>query len=704
MFLFAVFESRLPQISSAQNAVSNLTFILLINLNILLLVLFVFLVGRNLVKLILERRRRILGSHLRTRLVLAFVGLSLFPALLLFLVSTNFVQSSIEKWFDVQVERSLERSDDVVRAYYRDVADDARFHARAVAAELLSDGGRVLGDPSAVEGVLRSRQRSARLGTIAVYSPGGELLAASYDEAPPSGLTMSPDEDAFHRLRSGENVTTVVPVGNVELVRAMAPLRAEGILLGAVAVDHVIPETLARGASEITRSFAEYRELKILKQPVKNTYVLTLTLITLIVVFAATWYGISLAKGITVPIQRLAEGTREVAQGNLDVHIDESGKDEVGMLVGAFNQMTSDLKEVNDQLEERRRHMETILGNIRAGVVSVSPAGTVTTWNAAAERLLGVPSRRARGRPLAEVLDAPSLGPVRTMIDELLATGHAQGERQVEVVQDEEALTLLAAAAPLSDPAVAGRSVGAVLVFEDITQILKVQRMEAWREVAQRIAHEIKNPLTPIQLSAQRLQRKYGTVVNEEIFDECTRTIVRQVDDLKSLVNEFSRFARLPSGNQVPQNLNDIVEDAVVLFREGHPEIEFEMTGAPDLPELMLDREGIRRALINILDNAVAACVAGAGRRGRIRIVTEFLRSLRVVRLEIADNGVGMSPEIRARLFEPYFSTKREGTGLGLAIVSVILSEHRAFIRVRDNEPDGSRFIVEFPVGEGDHA
>jgi two-component system nitrogen regulation sensor histidine kinase NtrY len=348
--------------------------------------------------------------------------------------------------------------------------------------------------------------------------------------------------------------------------------------------------------------------------------------------------------------------------------------------------------------------METILANIHAGVVSISRSGTVTTWNAAAERLLGIPARQARGRLAVEALSGPSLEPVRRMVDELLATGTTQGERQVEIVQGERALTLLAAAAPLRDPGASGSSVGAVLFFEDITEILKVQRMEAWREVAQRIAHEIKNPLTPIQLAAQRLQRRYGQIVREDVFDECTRMIVQQVEDLKALVNEFSSFARLPAGNQRLQDLNGIIEEAVVLFREGHRDIEFDLRTDPTAPVLMLDREAIKRAVINILDNAVAACGNGSGRRPRIEISTEYLRSLRLVRLVLADNGCGMTPEVRARLFEPYFTTKKDGTGLGLAIVSAILSDHRAFIRVRENDPTGSRFIVEFAVGGEQHA
>ena len=704
VFLFAVFEARLPQISGGQSLMNHLTFFLLINLNILLLVLFVFLVGRNLVKLLLERRRRILGSHLRTRLVLAFVALSLFPALLLFMASTNFVQNSIEKWFDVQVERSLESSHEIVESYYRQAATEAAFQASALAGKAAPVlGGDADAAAADLDSMLREHRELTRLGTVAIFAPSRELLGVAFDPGVPEGTTVGLDAAFLEKLRQGDPVTRIIPLSRGEIVRAAAPVRRAGRMVAVAVADVLIPSSIAQHSGEIERSFREYSELKILKQPVKNTYLLTLTLITLIVVFAATWYGLSLAKGITVPIQRLAEGTREVAQGNWDVHIEGAGGDEIGVLIGSFNQMTADLKKMNTELEDRRRHMETILANIRAGVVSISPSGTVTTWNVAAERLLGMPARAARGRLAVDVLAGRSLEPVRRMVDELLATGTTQGERQVEVLQEDRALVLLAAAAPLRDPTHATGPAGAVLFFEDITEILKVQRMEAWREVAQRIAHEIKNPLTPIQLAAQRLQKRYAHVVREDVFEECTRTIVQQVEDLKTLVNEFSNFARLPAGNQRLQDLNEIVDEAVVLFREGRRDIAFEVRGDPELPPLMLDREGVKRALINMLDNAVAACSNGGSERPRIDVSTQYLRSLGLVRLELADNGAGMTPEVKARLFEPYFSTKKEGTGLGLAIVSAILNDHRAFVRVRDNEPRGSRFIVEFPVGGEQH-
>jgi two-component system nitrogen regulation sensor histidine kinase NtrY len=275
-------------------------------------------------------------------------------------------------------------------------------------------------------------------------------------------------------------------------------------------------------------------------------------------------------------------------------------------------------------------------------------------------------------------------------------------ERQLKLARDGQELAVLLTGTRLVTEGFGPR--GLVLFLEDVTHLLRVQRMEAWREVARRIAHEIKNPLTPIQLSAQRLRRRYAAQLGDDgaVFDECTRTIIQQVDDLKALVNEFSTFARMPAGAHAPQDLNPVVEEALVLFREGHREIQFAFDPEAALPEIEVDREGIKRAVINLLDNAVAACAARRGASpgdpARVELRTTHDRSLGVVRLEIADNGPGMSPEVKARLFEPYFSTKPDGTGLGLAIVSAIVADHNGFIRVRDNLPRGSRFVMEFPV------
>jgi two-component system nitrogen regulation sensor histidine kinase NtrY len=459
-----------------------------------------------------------------------------------------------------------------------------------------------------------------------------------------------------------------------------------------------VPRNVSKKARDISRSYEEYRQLSGMKQPIKNGYVLSLALITLVVTFSATWFGIQQAKSITIPLQRLAEGTREVAQGNWDYRIEAGSDEETAVLVDSFNQMTAELQQIHSELVERRKYVENLLANITAGVVSLSHTGAVTMLNRAAEGMLGLRLTQARGKHWAQVFERLDLRKIAEVIDEALGSPDASIERQIKLTGGEHIVTALVSTTALTDDT--GTPRGLMLFFEDVTHLLRVQRMEAWREVARRLAHEIKNPLTPIQLSAQRLRKRYAAQLAQEdgtLFDECTRTIIGQVDELKRLVNEFSMFARLPAVALAPQDLNAVVDETLALFRQGHTEVAFEYRPAEGLPPIELDREAIKRALINMLDNAVAAC-QGIPERGRVEIVVSHLRARGIVRLEVADNGMGMSRDAKLRLFEPYFSTKKEGTGLGLAIVSAIVADHQAYIHVRDNQPRGSRFIIDFPL------
>ncbi|MFQ5904104.1 MAG: PAS domain-containing sensor histidine kinase, partial [Candidatus Binatia bacterium] len=319
------------------------------------------------------------------------------------------------------------------------------------------------------------------------------------------------------------------------------------------------------------------------------------------------------------------------------------------------------------------------------------PAGKITTMNKAAVQTLGVRADEALGKNYAEVFQLEHLQVIREIIEHVKERVNV--EREVKIPLPDRILTVMVTAATLRDDE--GKVLGTLVFLEDITQIQKVQRMEAWREVARRIAHEIKNPLTPIQLSAERLRRRYAKLLegNGAILDKCTSTIIQQVEELKNLVNEFSQFARLPAAELTPNDLNEIVKEALFLFKEGHKGINFQFERR-DLPPLELDRDQIKRALINLLDNAVAA----VEEEGEIKISTGYDLSLGIVQLEVADDGCGLAPEVRARIFEPYFSTKKDGTGLGLAIVSAIVADHRGYIRARPNEPKGTRFIIELPV------
>jgi two-component system nitrogen regulation sensor histidine kinase NtrY len=458
-------------------------------------------------------------------------------------------------------------------------------------------------------------------------------------------------------------------------------------------VDYFVPRSISKRASQISQSYEGYKYLTFLKAPVKNSYILTLFLITLVLILAATWCGIYLSRGITVPIQKLAEGTHEVAQGNWDYQIESGGDDEIGVLVNSFNHMTGDLKRIKLELERRGKVVEMLLANIAAGVVSLDPAGKITTWNKAAEKMLGVAAADAVGKPYQEIFRAEPLRAIRDIVESV--KGDRSIEREIKIPLPQQVLTLVLSVAALRDDD--GSSLGMMLFLEDITQIQQVQRMEAWREVARRIAHEIKNPLTPIQLSAERLRKRYAAMLDDDgaILDNCTSTIIQQVDELKHLVNEFSQFARLPSAQLLPNDLNEIVNEALFLFKEGHNGVDFQFSGGP-IPRVELDREQIKRVLLNLLDNAVAA----VEENGEIKLSTAYDPRRGMVRLEIADNGCGLAADIRAKIFEPYFSTKENGTGLGLTIVSQIIEDHRGYIRALPNHPRGTRFTIELPANE----
>ncbi|HEV7735526.1 MAG TPA: ATP-binding protein [Candidatus Binatia bacterium] len=699
---FAVFETRLPQFASAGSVGTDAILVLLINLNLILLVLLVFLVGRNVVKLFLDRRRNILGSHLRTRLVVAFIGIALLPATLLFLVAQVFVGNSIEDWFNGQVETALEGSLDVAHAYYEDVATTSLGFARKTAARLA--GTKLLqGDARAqLKAFLAERRDEYQLDLMEVFADG-KTLGRSRRADLQGKVGVEPWSDLVRRASAGDHATAVDAVGQGDVIRAAAPIEVDGKIVGVVVVDEYVPKSVVKRREQIDRSFGEYLRLKIQRRPIRTAYTITLVLVTMVVLFSAIWVGFYVARGITVPIQRLAEGTRAVALGDLDQYISGEGDDEIGTLVTAFNHMTADLKTSRAELDERNRDLEVVLANITAGVISADGGGRITTMNRAAEGLLGVDAASSVGRPIGAVFTGEPHADLRTELADLLGAGDPLLERQITLVRDDGVeMAVLITGTRLETEG--GESQGIVLFLEDVSHLLRVERMEAWREVARRIAHEIKNPLTPIQLAAQRLRRRYGAQLRENgaVFDECTRTIIQQVDELKNLVNEFSTFARMPQGEHTPQALNQLVDEALVLFREGHREVDFTFDAATDLPVLELDREGLKRAVINILDNAVAACAArtarSPGERRRVDLRTVRDERLGIVRLEIADDGVGMSAEAKLRLFEPYYSTKPDGTGLGLAIVSAIVADHKGFIRVRENVPHGSRFILEFPV------
>ncbi|HEX9022519.1 MAG TPA: ATP-binding protein, partial [Geobacteraceae bacterium] len=537
-----------------------------------------------------------------------------------------------------------------------------------------------------------------------------ELVRAANPKVPLGDFTNPSSEDIDNCLR-GRELTQVNPIGKADLIRGIVPIHSNWNpkdVVGVMVVNYYVPYSLVSKMKEISASYQEYRQFKILKNPIKTWYILTLFLITVVIVFLAIWFGIYLAKSLTIPIQELAGATRQVADGNLDIHLGEQGTDEIGILVASFNKMTEDLKrhqldlkktheevmKTNQELEQRRRYMEAVLRNVTAGVISIDKDGALTTVNTSAERLLHIQADDVLGRNFRDVLRTEHLDIVKGMLRDMVMAKQDTASKQVTIPITGAQLTLFLSLAMLRDDN--GDFMGTVVVFDDLTQLMKAQRMAAWREVARRIAHEIKNPLTPIKLSAQRLRKRFLDRFGEDekVFDECTDTIIKSVDELKTLVNEFSNFARMPTAQLTANNLNEIIREAQTLYQEAHRAISFSFRADESLPPLQLDRDQIKRVFINLLDNAVAA-IDG---EGRIDLESRYDKELQMATCIIADSGHGIAPEDHARLFEPYFSTKKTGTGLGLAIVNSIISDHHGFIRVKDNSPRGTKFIIELPV------
>jgi two-component system nitrogen regulation sensor histidine kinase NtrY len=689
-------EMKIPQVGGMIPIANNIIVFSLININIILILLLIFLVIRNLVKLLFERKRKVMGAKLRTKLVVAFVSLSLVPTVLLFFVAAGFITNSVEHWFKAQVEQSLQGSLEVVQTYYRDFANNAVSSAQQIGKHLsLQESFKEGKGRNLLEKELDVKRREYNLSTLGIYLNGGGD-GMRVEDPTLKTVFFHPPKDLLDAGFSGKEVSRILPLGEGEVITGIAPIfnpSEGGRVVGVVAASYFIPKSLTTKMRGISQAFVEYKQLKILKKPIKTSYMMALLMVTLLIIFSATWFGFHLAKNITVPIKELAEATHRVATGDLNFRIQMKSADEVGMLVQSFNQMTGDLQVSRYELEQRRKYMEIVLKNVAAGVISIDENGMITTINTSAEQMLEIKGEDALDKKFSEVLDKEYVEQIEELVNELRASRKDSIEKQLTVNVKGKSLFLLIHLTPLKDEE--GRSLGVVAVFEDLTQMIKAQRMAAWREVARRIAHEIKNPLTPIQLSAQRLRKRYLEKLPEDgaVFDECTRTIVKQVEELKGMVNEFSNFARMPASNPTPNRLNEIIRETLVLFQEARKEVRFEFI-PHELPVLNVDRDQMKRVMINLVKNSLAA-IDG---EGEIRIQTDYDPQLQTVRLEVSDDGCGIPDEDKGRLFEPYFSTRKSGTGLGLTIVNAIVADHNGYIRVRDNKPKGTTFLIELPV------
>lgn len=707
--LYTVKTMRFASDTPMSNMV--LMFILL-NIDMLLIFLLIFLVFRNLVKLLIERRRKVEGTRLRTKLVAAFITLTLLPATVLFFFAVNFITSSMEFWFKIPIDQALQNSLAVGRNIYRMVEENNIFFLDKTAYQIARRDLLVPENAEELADYIQIAQREFNLDIVEVYNAAGTTLLASSLAEKLSGKTFAPvAADALLRGETldantwsmSENISTGEVVRNI----AAIPLGAKGnAIQGFVVISVLIPPNLSQSLTSISKGFEEYQQTKLLKQPVRLTYYITMTIVSLLVVFCAVWFGMYLSKTITIPIMELAEGTRRVSEGDLTHNITVEADDEIKTLVNSFNKMTRDLRynrvelelyakklfDQNIEIEARRRYMEIVLNNVSAGVISLNASGLVSTINRAAEKMLDIEASEIIKKSYLNILKSQHKDLGEEIYDRFWNKREESLTRSITMTIAGKRKSFIVNFNALKDDA--GEQIGLVMVFDDMTELEKAQRMAAWREVARRIAHEVKNPLTPISLSAQRLWRKYKDKIVDPVFEECTKTIIDHTELIRNLVNEFSTFAKFPTANPQPNELAPIIHETVALFREGHPNITFNIDIADHIPILNLDRQQLKQTLINLIDNAIAAIRT----EGAISIGLSHDAAEKKVKLVVADTGIGISDLEKPYLFEPDFTTKKTGMGLGLAIVSTIISDHKGKIYAQDNEPHGARFIIELPV------
>jgi two-component system nitrogen regulation sensor histidine kinase NtrY len=646
---------------------NRLLLFVLWNINLLLIIGIVFVLLRGIVKLVLERQRGIIGSRFRTKLVVTYVATSLLPVILLFLVATDLLNVSIDRWFASPVRTIVTNGEQIAQRAQDQTAEVAEGAAQEIAA---SADAR---DAARVDAVLAHVRQFHHVDMAAVYR-AGILLKAQADPRAPIQEVADPSARFFEEVTRNGRAVKIDVVTSGKWIRTAVPIAGDDVALAGV----FLPDTTSRMIDQSIIAYRDFQQLYSQRERLKASQTMFFLAVTLAILFGTLWTSIYASRRITVPIKALAEATEKLAEGGYGTRVEVVATDEVGRLIASFNDMSGTLAEQRRQLTETNRFMVTVLESVSTGIIAFTDELEVLSINRAATQMLALGNVPA-GASLGELLRG-DLEPVARALQEL--TSNRARTREVAVIVGGELHYLELSAARL------GSGVGWVLALENSTQLVQAQKLAAWNEAARRIAHEIKNPLTPIQLSAERIARKFGK--EQPAIEEGCRIIVEEVGQLKRMVDEFARFARMPAVHLRHAQLAEILQQAAGLYRDVKPGVSISVDVAENI-ELLMDPEQIRRAVGNLLKNAVEATESGeirvSARRAPHRVV-----------IEVADPGRGVPDSDKDKLFLPYFSTKGRGTGLGLAIVHRIVRDHDGQIHVHDNHPKGTRFEIELPA------
>ncbi len=698
----SAFELTQVRAGNNQQAVVFTALLLLISL---LCAALIFVLLRNLLKLAAERRLGVLGSKFRTRMVVGALLLSFLPVIAMYWFAYGLMNRSIDKWFSTPVEEVSADTHAMASLLSNYAAQNASAEAMAIAASPETQHSFSGHGFSAVMSEFQRHELTLQ-GGFALAVQGGNAEASF--NAPEQWSQL---KAKLPLLQAAGGEPALFTLNQTQYSLGSAAVGTDGLILVAIPIPRKFSETI----QHVVSSQQRYIELAHERRQVRRTYMNLLLLITLTVLFVTTWLALFLSKLVTRPLAALAEATQEISRGRLDYRIEVSAADEIGDLVRSFNRMAEELeagrrqieassrdaRSANAELDERRRQMETILESIPTGVLSLDASRRVTHANQALLRMFnpdGLPGHEHTlvGAALADIFPVEVLQDLEPLLRRADRMGMTASQMELPLQR-----TSLNAAVTVSALRHEYQQSGYVIVFEDLSDLLKAQKQAAWREVARRVAHEIKNPLTPIALSAERIQRhlERGPVSDKASWDiirSCAATIAGAAETVRRLVDDFSTLARFPASNPQPADINEVIESALSMFNGRLDGIRLHKHLAPRLPSVMADTEAIKRAVANLVDNAAEAMQDSVVRE--IQISTSLVASRDAVEIIVADSGHGVTRELKEKLFLPYFSTRRRGTGLGLAIVSRVVEEHHGSIRVEENQPVGARFIVELPL------
>ena len=669
--LFVVWEGsfKSPDWFQLQNPTQTVIFWAVSSLTFLLMVVLGWKLFHEFVKLYVERQSRREGSRIKSKLVIGALTLSIVPVFFLFLFMYYGMNRNLASWFYQPAARELDIFGSVAKQLEHEMSDETNAQAALLAAQ-----------PEVLD-LIRAGSRTP--GFLEQFVHHYELESAAVFAQSEPGPNDAP-LDAWGSYRK--------PPEPGRSIGAVTVVKDGGKATGSVAVTARIPIDIARNEQEIDKWARQFGENLRTKKDLRTFYTMLMLLITLFVLFVATWIALFLSKQISIPITALLEASSEVRKGNLTYRVGVRAVDELGSLVRSFNQMTQELETTSRELDRRRRFTEAILESIPTGVLSLTADGSIKRTNHALTKIFPA-AQVEKATRLEDLFSRDDTAEIKYLMKRARRTGAAS--RQLELRTDDRKLNLAVTVSALEEKLTSGF----VVVLEDTSELLRAQKSAAWNEVARRVAHEIKNPLTPIALSADRIGRQLDRVempvTTARILRECAATISRSVESVKTLVDEFSQFARFPSAQPVRTDLNELVGEALAVFRGRLEGIELQTSFAPGLPAVNLDREQFQRMVVNLVDNAAEAMQESLVRN--LYVATQP-GAADTVELVVADSGCGVSPDDKEKLFLPYFSTKNRGTGLGLAIVNHIVVEHNATIRVEDNRPVGARFIIEIPV------